>query len=91
MRRRGIDLLTAQEADRCGLSDLDQLDWAHAQGRVLVTFDADFLALAASGHHHTGIAFCPASKYSVGDLIRGLILVYEGLEATDLEDQIEDL
>ena len=25
LRRRGIDVLTAQEAERCGLGDLDQL------------------------------------------------------------------
>jgi hypothetical protein len=25
LRRRGVDILTTQEADRCGYSDLDQL------------------------------------------------------------------
>ncbi len=38
LARRGVDVLTAQEADRCGLPDTDQLTFATANGRVLVTF-----------------------------------------------------
>ena len=45
LRRRGIDVLTAQDAGRCGTPDPDQLTFAAAEGRVLVTFDTDFLAL----------------------------------------------
>ena len=41
LRQRGIDLLTAQEAGRCGLQDSRQLDFATAEGRVLASFDSD--------------------------------------------------
>jgi hypothetical protein len=91
LRRRQVDLVTAQEAGRCGLADLEQLQWASAEGRVLVTFDADFLALVAGGHSHAGIAFCPASKYSIGELIHALLLVYDVLDVADLRSQIEFL
>ena len=41
LRQHAIDVLTAQEAGRCGLPDLDQLAFATAEERVLVTFDPD--------------------------------------------------
>ena len=49
LRQNGVDVLTAQEAGRCGLSDPDQLAFAAAEGRVMVTFDSDYLALHQSG------------------------------------------
>jgi hypothetical protein len=48
LRQRGVDVLTAQEARRCGLPDTDQLRFATAQRRVMVTFDRDYLLLDAS-------------------------------------------
>ena len=49
LRRRGIDILTAQEAGQCGAADPDQLAFASADGRVVLTFDSDFVALHQSG------------------------------------------
>jgi hypothetical protein len=43
LRRRGIDVLTAQEAGRNALPDPDQLAFATSEARVLVTFDPYFL------------------------------------------------
>ena len=74
LRQHGIDVLTAQEAGRCGLPDTDQLAFATAGGRVMVTFDPDFLALHSSGVPHEGIAWCPATKYRIGFLIQMLML-----------------
>ena len=68
LRQRGVDILTAQEAGRCGLPDADQLQFATSQERVLVSFDSDFLALDAGGAKHAGVAWCPASKYSIGGI-----------------------
>jgi hypothetical protein len=89
LRRRGVDVLTAQEADRCRVSDLDQLRFSTQQGRVLVTFDADFISLAAAGTEHAGIAFCAASKYSIGELIYALLLVQDALNLDDMRNHIE--
>jgi hypothetical protein len=66
LRRRGVDLLTAQEAGRCGVQDPAQLAFATAEERVMVTFDTDYLALHQSGVAHAGIAWCPEQKHSVG-------------------------
>jgi len=41
LRRHGIDVLTAQDAGRCGIPDPDQLAFATVQERVMVTFDTD--------------------------------------------------
>lgn len=57
LRRRGVDVQTTQEVGRCGLSDPEQLRMAQAEGRVLITFDTDFLALASGGSEQAGIAF----------------------------------
>jgi len=91
LRRRGVDVLTALEANRCSLSDLEQLEYATQNERVMVTFDDDLLNLASMGIKHSGIAFCPASKYSIGEMIYALLLVYEILEPEELSDHIEFL
>ncbi len=63
---RGIDVLTAQEAGLRGASDLEHLTFATADGRVLVTYDTDFLVIDASGQvilclrpRPNLILFCP--------------------------------
>jgi len=40
----------------------------------MVTFDQDYLALDAGGAQHAGIAWCSATKYSIGQLISALLL-----------------
>ncbi len=91
LRAHGVDILTSQDAGRCGLPDTDQLAFATAEGRVLVSFDADFLGLAASGMPHAGIAWCPALKYSVGRLIQSLLLVQGVLNSDDMRNHVEYL
>jgi predicted nuclease of predicted toxin-antitoxin system len=54
LRARGVELLTAQDAGQCGLPDPDQLAFAAAEERVMMTFDTDYLALHNSGTQHAG-------------------------------------
>ena len=91
LRRRGVEVLTAQEAGRCGDTDLTQLEFAYENEYVVVTFDSDFLALAASGVLHNGVAFCPATKYTIGELIYTLLLVHDVLDTDDMHNHIEFL
>ncbi len=58
LRRRGIDVLTAAEAELLGAPDADYLARSHAAGRVLVTHDGDFLRLHRQQQAHAGIAYC---------------------------------
>ncbi len=91
LRRHGVDLLTAQEAGRCGSSDCDQLVFATGQERVLVTFDPDFLTLHQTGIAHAGIAWCPAQKYRIGQRIQALLLVHGVLDRDGMRHHVEYL
>ena len=91
LRQRGIDVLTARDTGRCGLRDIDQLQFATNDSRVMVTFDRDYIALAASGLQHAGIVWRPATKYSIGQLIYALLLVHGVLERDEMRNHIEYL
>jgi hypothetical protein len=91
LQSRGIDVLTAHDAGRCGLSDIDQLTFALSESRVVVSFDPDYLALNATGVVHAGIAWCPATKYSVGRHIDALELLHAVLTPEQMMNHVEYL
>lgn len=97
LRVRGIDVLTVPDAGRLGFSDEDQLRFATADGRVVVTHDTDYLVLGADfqmrGEPFAGVAFCLARKYAndVGKMLRALEMLHAVYEATDLLDRVEHL
>jgi predicted nuclease of predicted toxin-antitoxin system len=59
LRRRGVDVLTVQEAIKARASDQEQLSLAAREGRTVFTQDADFLREHASGRPHRGIVYAP--------------------------------
>lgn len=90
LRQRGVDVLSVPEAGKIGASDREQLAFALAEGRVLLTYDTDFLSLGAAGVHHAGIVY--ASQYMpIGEIIRGLMLIYQVFDSTEMTGQIEYL
>ena len=91
LRLHGIDVMSAQEAGRCGLPDPDQLAFATAQERVLVTFDTDYLALHNAGTPHAGIAWCLSAKYRLGALIQMLILLHGVSDRDSMKTRVEYL
>ena len=90
VRRRGGDVQTVQEAGLRGATDDEQLAYAVATGRVVVTQDTDFLRLHATGRSHLGIIYA-SPQLSVGDIIRGLMLIQELLTAEEMVDHLEFL
>lgn len=90
LRRRGIDVLTVQEAGRSGLPDPEQLSFALTERRVLVTMDSDFLILANQGALNAGIAFV-SPRSSIGEIIRGVVLLHDVLSPTDMTNHVEFL
>jgi predicted nuclease of predicted toxin-antitoxin system len=78
------------EAQKLGATDEEHIAFAHAEGRVIFTRDEDFLKLAATGTHHAGIVYAH-QQTSIGDLIQGLMLIYQILEAEEMFDNIEYL
>ncbi len=89
LRRRGIDVLTVQEARRVGNPDRKLLAFAAMKRRVVVTFDDDFLALDAAGTPHSGIVFSQAGRRSVGELIESLALIANVIDSEEMRNHVE--
>ncbi len=86
LRRRGVDVVAARDAKRLGDDDRMQLAFATAENRVLATFDDDFLAIAASGIEHAGIAYCHSEKYTKGELIYALLVLCNVMSAGEMKN-----
>ena len=90
LRRRGIDVVTTAEAGLLGAPDTEQLAYACAHERVVVTYDDDFLRLNHQGHPHAGIAYFPRVR-SIGEIIASLILMYEVIDSAEMAGSVEYL
>ena len=91
LRRRGIDVSTTPEQGLVSASDEEQLAFAYSQQRVIFTQDRDFLVLHSAGNEHAGIAYCIKGCRSIGEIIRGLILIWEVLNADEIKGKLEFL
>jgi len=88
LRRRGVDVLTVSEAGMRSASDQEHLRFAFEQRRVIITQDDDFLRFHAQGMAHWGIVY--ASHYkTVGEIIRGVMLIYHILSPEDMYNHVE--
>jgi len=90
LRARGVHVTTTAEAGMRGASDEGQLAFATTEGRAIVSQDADFLRLHARGVAHAGIVYVPANM-SVGDMIRGLMVIHQVLEPQEMRGHVEFL
>ena len=91
LRLHGIDVTTTPEAGLLHAPDADQMAYAVAQGRVVITQDTDFLRIAASGQEHPGIVFYPDQSRSIGQIIRGVHLIWEVYEPDEMRNRVEYL
>jgi hypothetical protein len=87
LRRRGVDVLTAQEDGSTELDDPALLERATALGRVLVTQDIRFKALAdkwqQTGKDFSGLIFAHQLHDSIGRYVLDLELVAKATDAAD--------
>lgn len=90
LQRRGVDVLTAQEANLLSVSDEEHLKFASEAGRVIFTQDADFLRLHTAGFSHQGIAYAP-QQTPVSNIVRGLMLIFDLLSPEDMVNHAEFL
>ena len=82
LRRRGVDAVSVHEVERANrrIADADQLAFAVAAGRALVTYNrADYQALDAcwrlDGRAHAGILWLSertVPRRAIGELVRAL-------------------
>ena len=95
LRRRGVDVLTAQENGCDKLQDSDLLDRATQLNRVLFSFDDDLLKIAASrqrsGLFFAGIVYVHQRHASVGACIRDLELIAKASEPSAWANRVEYL
>lgn len=90
LRERGVDVLTAVQAGLMSATDEQHLQRALQESRVVVTQDDDFLRLHAAGVEHSGIAYAPQGT-PIGRLIRGLMLIWQVLDADEMRNHVEYL
>jgi Domain of unknown function (DUF5615) len=88
---RNIDCLATQETNNRGRSDRDQLVFATAQGRAILTFNVkDFMRLAreyaASGRHHSGIIV--SNHIPFRELLRRTLFLLRKHAQSDFTDRL---
>jgi hypothetical protein len=77
LRQRGMDVVRVQDRGREQADDAALLNEALADGRVMLTNDTDFLALAvervARQERYAPIFFWPQQRRSIGQLVQSII------------------
>jgi hypothetical protein len=91
LRRRGIDVITAQQIGLRSALDEVILDSARQQRRVVYTNDTDFLRLQATGVRHAGIFYHHILNYSIGEAISLVALACEVLSVDEMRNRVEFL
>lgn len=95
LRRRNLDVLTAQEDGAARFEDPALLDRATQLGRVLVGQDDDLLQEAArrqaAGERFSGVVYSHQLRITVGQAIRDLELLATVYEPADMENRVEYL
>lgn len=96
LRARGVDVITALDAQMIERSDVEHLAYATQAGRVLCSANVgDFYRLhselLAQGQSHAGIILIPQKHYSVGEQMRRLLRLIAVRSAEDMYNRIEFL
>ena len=88
LRRRGIEVLTCQEAQLNTASDEAILQFASSNDWIIFSQDSDFLKICSEQFPHKGLVYSHKQN-SIGRIIRGLLLINEILDCVDMENHIE--
>jgi hypothetical protein len=91
LRLHGVEVTTTPEAGLLHAEDEAHIAYCVATGRVVFTQDRDFLRHHAAGMEHRGIAFCSQQSRSIGQIIAGLLLVWEVYEPQEMVNRVEFL
>ncbi len=93
LRRRGIDVLTAQEDNTIALPDDQLLDRRTAVGRVLFTQDIRFRALAQNwqreGKPFGGLIFGHQLGGTIGQFVKDLEFIAQASDPADWQNMVE--
>jgi hypothetical protein len=89
LRLHGVDVTTTPEAGLLNADDKEHITYGVATDRVIFTQDQDFLRHDAAGVEHRGIAFCHQQSRSIGQIIAGLLLIWEVYEPAEMARRVE--
>ena len=89
LRRRGVEVLTCQEAGLGRADDEDILEYALVSNWVVFSQDDDFLKICAMPDlKHNGLVYSH-KRNSIGRILSGLLLICEVLEPEEMENHME--
>lgn len=92
LRRRAVEVLTAQEDGTARWEDNDLLDRASNLYRILFSQDEDLLAEAAArqreGRRFAGVIYAPQLALSIGQFVDELELIGKAGEPADFSDRV---
>jgi predicted nuclease of predicted toxin-antitoxin system len=91
LRTLGIDVLTTAEAGNIEASDTEQLAFALAEKRVIITKDDDFLVLGSKDVEHAGIVYYKQQTRSVKEVLGGLKRLYDNASAEEMVNLVRFL
>ena len=95
LRRRGVDVITAQEDGAREFPDDELLERATTLGRALFTRDEDLLAEATarqeSGRSFPGVIYAHQLRVTIGRCIDDLEIISTAGEPEDLQNRVEHL
>ncbi len=89
--QRGVDVPTVAEAGVLGHADEQLLEYALREDGVVVTHDRDFPRLHHQQRPHAGVFYSKRGTRSIGEIIAGLFLILQVLDAADMVGKIEYL
>ena len=84
----GLDAVSAHSLELLGDDDRSHLQRASDMGRVLCTYDVDFLRLAAAGIEHRGIIYAQQRKASIGGWVKEIRALHARFRSGDLAGQV---
>ena len=96
LQNRGVDVITSLNLNRLGYTDEEQLTWASEQSLVLYSSNIrDFYRLhtdlLTKEQSHAGMILVQQQRYSVGELMRGILRLIAAKSAEEMQNQIEFL
>jgi len=95
LRRKGVDVLTAQEDSSGLLKDEELLERATSLGRLLFTQDIRFKALAEEwqrqGKRFAGLLYGHQSTSLVGKYVQDLEIIAKASDPNDWENVVDHL
>jgi hypothetical protein len=95
LRRRGVDVVTAQEDNSAALADADLLHRSTALARLLFTYDIRFKALAEDlqrqGSPFAGLVWAHPMRLTIGQMVVDLELIAKATEPADWQNTVDQL